>query len=168
MSYVPQFSVVFALNHLFRIKGQDEGVWRRQILVPFSRFFEPAERDPDLMVKLIGESPGILKWIVEGSVDWYANGLTMPDVVTAATAEFRHGSDELAGFLGTVIEPDIDGEVLGAELMDRYITWCHEENTRPWTRTSLFNGVIERVSGAKRKRKTAGIALTGVSFVEGM
>jgi putative DNA primase/helicase len=168
MSYTPQFSVIFALNHLFRIRGQDEGVWRRQILVPFSRFFRPEERDPNLLVTLIGESPGILRWIVDGAVQWYANGLDRPEVVTAATAEFRHGSDELAGFLGMVIEPDPNGEVTGAELMDRYIGWCHEENTRPWTRTSLFNGVVERVAGAKRKRKTAGISITGVSFVGGM
>lgn len=168
MSYIPQFTVVFALNHLFRIRGQDEGVWRRQVLVPFSRYFKPEERDPDLLVKLIGESEGVLRWIVDGAVDWYANGLQTPEVVKAATAEFRHGSDELAGFIGTVIEPDIDGEVLGAELMDRYITWCHEENCRPWTRTSLFNGVIERIANAERKRKTAGIAITGVKFVGGM
>ena len=107
-------------------------------------------------------------WRFDGAVDWYTNGLQTPEVVKKATAEFRHGSDELAGFIGSVIESDITGEIKGADLMDRYITWCHEENCKPWTRTTLLNGVIERVASAERKRKTAGMYITGVKFVDGM
>jgi putative DNA primase/helicase len=136
-------------------------------LVPFSRYFEPHERDPDLLVKLVGESPGILRWIVDGAVQWYANGLDRPEVVTTATEDFRTGSDELGGFIGSVIAPG-SSQVLGAVVMDRYIGWCHEENVRPWSRRALFNGILERIPGAEKKRVSAGMALLGIDLVDGM
>ena len=66
--------------------------------------------------------------------------------------------------MGTVIKPSSEGSLLGADLMSKYLDWCQEENCRPWSRTALFNGVIERVRGAHKHKKTKGIYLRGIEW----
>ena len=87
--------------------------------------------------------------------------------MTSATQEFRSNSDELGGFIGSVIVPG-NKQILGSIVMDRYIQWAHEENVRPWTRRSLFNGIVERIPGADKHRVSQGMAITGIELVDGM
>ena len=38
--------------------------------------------------KLEAEHPAILRWMLDGALDWQANGLIRPDVVKTTTAEY--------------------------------------------------------------------------------
>jgi hypothetical protein len=48
--------------------------------------------------------------------------------------------------------------------MSKYLDWCQEENCKPWSRTALNNGVIERIRGAHKQKKSKGIYSMGVDW----
>ncbi len=62
----PQFKLTISGNHKPEIRGTDDGIWRRVMLVPFDVQIPEAERDQDLGKKLWEERSGILNWLVKG------------------------------------------------------------------------------------------------------
>ena len=162
MAYVPEFAIVMATNSAPRIKGADEGIWSRIRRIDWSRYFTEDERDPWLTHKLAEESPGILNWIIDGARLWYEGGLGDPEVVRTASRNYRHTSDELLGFCGTVIIEDDDGSINGSELMGLYLDWAVDENVRPWTRRALYEAIVERVEGVRKVKRSDGVHLLGI------
>lgn len=164
--FKPRFLILLATNHKPRLKGQDDGLWRRVKLIPFRRFFAPHERDYDLDRKLMAEAEGIAAWAVRGAVEWYRDGLRDPSVVTRASQDYRETSDALAGFLPGVIEKGTEADVMnGADAFTAYLDWCEAENLphkERWTRRAFYNAMEER--GAYRKKTERGIALVGLKM----
>jgi putative DNA primase/helicase len=160
----PSFLLNLATNFKPKFKGQDEGLWRRVKLIPWERYFAPAERDHLLGDKLLREAEGILAWAVRGAVEWYGGGLKDPAIVRDATKEYRETSDALAGFLPGVFTIDRSaGRMTGKALFDAYLDWATEENLPPrevWTRSTFF-GALEERGLAKRKARD-GVVFDGV------
>ena len=160
----PTFLLMLATNYRPNFRGQDEGLWRRVRLIPFERFFAPAERDYRLGETLLGEAAGILAWAVRGAADWYADGLLDPAVVLGATEEYRATSDALMGFLpGVYIGDPAAPRAAGPALFNDYLSWADEENLPPnerWTRRTFFSALEER-GFVKRKGKT-GMEFEGI------
>lgn len=168
-TFTPRFLILLATNHKPKFKGQDEGLWRRVKLIPFTRYFAPNERDYSLDKKLLAESAGIIAWAIRGSVEWYANGLQDPDVIVEATKEYRETSDALAGFLGDVVEitGDESDRIVGKDLFNAYLDWASAENLpdrEKWRRNTFFSAIEER--GATKRRISSGMAFFGVKMVE--
>jgi putative DNA primase/helicase len=98
-SYMPEFKLFMATNHLPAIKGTDHGIWRRIRCVPFNATISDEEKDKTLPDKLKREAPGILAWAVRGCHKWLKEGLGMPREVQAATEVYRDDQDFLKDFL---------------------------------------------------------------------
>lgn len=160
----PTFLLLLATNFKPSFRGQDEGLWRRVKLIPFERYFAPAERDHKLSDRLLAERAGILAWAVRGSREWFASGLGDPQVVTGATKEYRETSDALAGFMpGLYVRDDNASRVDGKTLFDAYLTWADEENLparERWTRRTFFGALEER--GCTKRKTNKGVAFEGV------
>lgn len=170
----PTFLLMLATNAKPNFRGQDEGLWRRVKLIPWERYFAPAERDHRLGRALLAEREGILAWAVRGAREWYAGGgLADPEVVVSATREYRETSDHLAGFLGAEERPDYlsgftvthDAKdwVLGSVLWSAYRDWT-EEQALParerWTQRQFFGALEER--GLVKKKRNSGVTFLGV------
>ncbi|PFY35532.1 DNA primase, partial [Bacillus toyonensis] len=97
--FTPEFKVFFTTNHKPIVKGSDEGIWRRIMLIPFTVTIPKEKIDYDLSDKLAKEMPGVLRWAVEGCMKWQTEGLRAPEAVKAATAEYREDMDILAPFI---------------------------------------------------------------------
>lgn len=160
----PTFLLMLATNFKPEFRGQDEGLWRRVKLIPWERFFKPAERDPRLSEKLLAERAGILAWAVRGASEWFREGLREPEVVRNSTAEYRETSDALAGFLPGVFVADRDaGRVEGKLIYEAYKSWAEEEGLplrEVWTRQTFFRALEER--GYPKKRSAGGQAFIGL------
>ncbi|MEV0267743.1 phage/plasmid primase, P4 family [Hamadaea sp. NPDC050747] len=143
----PTFLLMLATNFKPSFRGQDEGLWRRVKLIPWTRYFKPEERDHKLGDKLAAEAQGILTWAVRGAVEWYRDGLGDPAAIRNATAEYRQTSDALAGFLPGVFIRDADGTVPVREVWDAYREWAEEEALplkERWQRKTLYAALDER------------------------
>ena len=86
---------VIAGNYKPRLSGGDFSIVRRVKSVPFFATFAGNECDPDLLKKLILEAPQILGWFIEGSTQWYANGLQIPEVIENASHEYMAEMDDM-------------------------------------------------------------------------
>ncbi|WP_369190142.1 phage/plasmid primase, P4 family [Streptomyces sp. R08] len=164
-TFAPTFLILLATNHRPNFRGQDEGLWRRVKLLPFTRYFSPSERDYDLDRKLLAESQGIVAWAVRGAVEWYANGLQDPDEVTNASREYRETSDALAGFIPGVLVKQPGNRIIGSEVFNAYLDWCEAENLpqkERWTRRAFYAAMEER--GINKVRIAAGMALDGIAY----
>jgi P4 family phage/plasmid primase-like protien len=68
--FVPTFKLFICGNHKPRLSSVDEAMRRRLLLVPFTVRIPPGERDPDLAEKLWGERAAILRWCLDGCLQW--------------------------------------------------------------------------------------------------
>lgn len=98
-TYKPVCTLWVRGNHKPRIKGTDEGIWRRAILIPFEARISEAERDKHLSEKLCEELSGILNWALEGYRQWKEQGLNAPQSVLKASKAYRDEEDTLGAFL---------------------------------------------------------------------
>lgn len=99
---IPSWVVFMPTNHKPIIKGSDNGIWRRIILLPFTRDFDGDKtvvKDPKREEKLISELTGVLNWIVQGAIRYQQNGLVAPRTVAAAREQYRTQMDLLAEWL---------------------------------------------------------------------
>ncbi len=97
--FTPAFKLFLATNHLPKLNGNDPAMWRRIRTIPFERVFTPEEQDRDLAEKLKNERSGILSWIVQGAVDWYAQGLPNATAIEAANEAYRVEMDTVGCFI---------------------------------------------------------------------
>ncbi len=151
-TFKPQFKIFLASNHKPVIRGQDVAIWERIYLIPFTAYIPPEERDKRLGEKLRSEVDGILRWAVEGCLMWQKEGLNPPDIVRAATEEYKHEMDVLAEFIEDRCIIKDDARVNNVDLWNAYMDWCEENKERyPLSRRD-FKKELER-RGLEQKRK---------------
>jgi putative DNA primase/helicase len=97
--FVPECKLWLATNHRPRVRGTDNGIWRRIRLVPFIETIPESEQDKDLPDKLREELPGILAWAVGGCLAWQREELGVPESVRQATDDYRDEQDQLGDFI---------------------------------------------------------------------
>lgn len=95
----PSFKLIVSGNHKPRIDNDDNGIWRRVLLVPWDVKLEKEQVDRMLGRKLWEERNGILAWLVRGALSYLEEGLKVPALVQAATDEYRTESNPIGAFL---------------------------------------------------------------------
>lgn len=143
--FQPTHKFWMATNHEPLVKDSSEGMWRRIQKIPFNVQFQKPDKTPlnpqmpmadlDLESTLLKELPGILTWAVQGAVKWSQDGLHVPSVVQAATAEYRAEQDVLGRFIE---EKCIIGEQYMTkvqEFYEVYKSWCEEQGEHPKVKT---------------------------------
>jgi putative DNA primase/helicase len=163
--FMPIFKVILSTNHRPKIKGTDNGIWRRVRLVPFMETIKDEEKDPNLLDKLIKEADGILAWALIGLERWQQRGhLLTPPSVMAAVSEYRRDMDYLAEFFDDRCSlEDKRAETDNDQLYLSYCEWAQEKGEDPITHRGLSLLLKERgfQQGGSRKegRKWIGITL---------
>jgi putative DNA primase/helicase len=156
--------VLVAANTKPKVRGSDDGIWRRLKLVPFCVTIPEHERDRGLVARLLAtESSGILAWAVRGALDWQEHGLPTPVVVAEATQKYRAEQDVIGNWIDEecVLAPGLWSPK--ASLYSSFRAWCERGGREPWASQSFFDRLLERddVEDARRKaaRGVSGIRL---------
>ena len=151
-TYVPKFLLLLGTNYQPNIGGQDLGIWRRMLLLPFDAVFQGERRNLFIEEELIAEAEGILAWCCDGAKRWYAEGLQIPEIIRSKVENYQKDSDALGGFIGVTVtssqaksaDQDIP-EVLGDKIYEAYKDWQFDEGGRQMSRKALYAAVLERL-----------------------
>lgn len=95
--FTPQFKLLIIGNHQPVLKNVDDAARRRFNIIPFVH--KPAAPDRRLEEKLKAEYPFILRWMIDGCLDWQRNGLVRPEVVSKATESYFDEQDLFSQWL---------------------------------------------------------------------
>lgn len=132
--FKPEFKITISGNHQPILRNVDEAMRRRLRIVPFVRV--PAKKDPLLPEKLAAEAPGILRWMIDGAIDWRQNGLILPKAVSAATAQYIDDQNVFGEWLTEACEisaAEIEWFATAADLLQSFNTFLAAEGERPIT-----------------------------------
>lgn len=142
----PVFKLTISGNHKPEIRGTDDGIWRRILLVPFDVKIPPEERDPDLVEKLWAERSGILNWLVDGLMAYLEGGLQEPEAVLEATKEYREESDPIGQFLEDVcvVTGDTADSLRSRDLSAAFSFWMHERAGGQWREGTVTRRIREK------------------------
>jgi P4 family phage/plasmid primase-like protien len=157
IQFTPNFKLIMCGNHKPIVRGNDNGIWRRVRLVPFTRTFAPDERDPGLLDKLKAEAPHILAWMIAGCESWLKRGLTdTPRAIASATAEYQQDQDIVGRWLEECTALSVHAETAKADMYASYKNWCIENGLRPASDITLSRRLSER---GLKDRKSHGTRL---------
>src|SRR4051794_20535085 len=129
----PTARLVLSTNNVPRFSDKSEGVWRRLLLLPFTRQVPVGERvagmeKPELWLRM-GEVAGILNWALEGMKRLKANSTRFvePAACRAALQEHRVESDPCRAFLEEHYVADVQATPLKTnDLYREYRDWCEQ------------------------------------------
>jgi putative DNA primase/helicase len=148
--YMPTFTAWLRTNHKPIITGEDDGIWRRLVLVPFLRKFEAHEQDPQLEAKLMQERDGILMWMLEGTRMYLKEGLKLSPRIKSEAARYRKDSDLIGEFLADKTEADPNAKLNQGTLYEWFQEWCEANGLRQHSKKTFTQRLAERGFGEGR------------------
>jgi putative DNA primase/helicase len=95
--YTPTFKLMIAGNYKPRLKSVNEAIRRRLQMLEWGVNFPAPDRE--LKDKLLSEGPAILRWMLDGCLEWQRQGLNPPNSVLATTAKYLEMEDCLGQWL---------------------------------------------------------------------
>jgi putative DNA primase/helicase len=161
----PQFKLMIVGNHKPSLRGVDEAIRRRLHLIPFTVTIPTAERDRDLPEKLKAEWPAILRWAIDGCLEWQRQGLNPPAAVCDATKDYLASEDTLGQWIGErcVLSPAIDWTSVKC-LYDDWRDWAMTRGNHPGSTKSFSQRLDER--GFERKTRNKGPGFLGIGLAQ--
>jgi putative DNA primase/helicase len=141
-------------NHKPMIRGTDDAIWGRLVILPFERPLADSEIDRDLPQKLRAQAEGIIAWILEGANLWRKEGLGKIAVVEEIRDQWRTEMDRLAEFLESRC---VEGSMMSSaseSLYREYRTWSEQVGERPMTNTAFGLRLVE--GGFEKRRDSRG------------
>lgn len=123
-----KFKIWLATNHRPIVRGTDDGIWRRLVVIPFDVQIPEHKVDRDLKYKLLREAPAILDWMLEGSLMWQRQGLKQPKRIQEAGYEYRKDMDITDAFLDDMCEVGEGYEIAASEFYQAYSNWAKTNN----------------------------------------
>jgi P4 family phage/plasmid primase-like protien len=154
----PTARLVLSTNNVPRFSDKSEGVWRRLLLLPFTRQVPVGERvagmdKPEFWLKA-NEAAGILNWALAGMQRLKANGMRFvePAACRAALKEHRLDSDPCRAFLEEHYVADVQAKPLKTTLLYKeYRQWC-EDNGFKAVSANNFGRQVRRVFAVEESR----------------
>jgi putative DNA primase/helicase len=162
--FMPQFKLVVIGNHKPVLHNVDDAARRRFNIVPFIR--KPETPDRQLEQKLQGEWPGILRWMIEGCLDWQRNSLVRPASVKETTEAYFSDQDLLGQWLAEKCDAEptnsSKSDFVGA-LFESWVKYSSEAGEQPGTKKAFSEALSSRDFTPKRgtggKRMFTGLRL---------
>ncbi|MBO9457343.1 hypothetical protein J7376_19260 [Paracoccus sp. R12_1] len=174
IEFQPYFKLTISGNHLPDIRGGDDGIWRRVMLVKFPVQIPEQKRVPKTEMDAIlwEERSGILNWLVEGLLHFLDGGLAEPEEVIAATEGYRKDSDPIGTFLGdATLVTGYEGDFMTSrELIDAFNFWIEERGETRWGNRTVSNRLKAKADGWRHPetQKTFAPGKSGVTGYRGI
>lgn len=147
----PEFKLMMMANNQPTLRNVDEAIRSRLLLAPFLVIIPENERDHKLLEKLMAEWPAILRWAVDGCLEWQRIGLAPPAAVTLATNEYFVEQDTFSMWLNEACDIRIGDGEMTERSADLYDSWA---------------AYLIKAGGAKPSSKSFGAKLAHKGFTK--
>ena len=142
-TFKPIFKLMIAGNHKPSLKSVNDAARRRFNIIPF--IHKPASPDKQLPDKLKAEWPGILRWCIEGCLEWQRQGLNPPAIVRGATETYFDEQDTFAQWLDECCDTGAIKSDTAAALFASWKAWAERNgevagDSRDFTQAMLKGG----------------------------
>lgn len=158
--YQPNFKLVIAGNHKPSLRCVDEAIRRRFHLIPFAVTIPIEERDQELTEKLKAEWPGILRWLIQGCLDWQRGGLRPPKAVLDATDAYLEAEDAIAAWIDDQCAREPGAWESSSDLYASWKIWAERAGENPGSMKRFAQTLEAR--GYCRHKKTHGQGFDGL------
>jgi putative DNA primase/helicase len=128
-TFTPTHKLWLFGNHKPTIRGDDLGIWRRVKMILFKAIIPATQQRPmsEVLAEFDQERSGILRWAVDGAIEWYRSGLPRCAAVDQASEDYRSESDLVTQFLAECCEAGVDCRVAKAELYATFRQWLSDQ-----------------------------------------
>lgn len=152
----PTWLCIMPTNHKPIITGEDYGIWRRLLPVPFTVNFDASlfiAKDASREEKLCANLPAVLAWCVKGALEYQRIGLSAPAAVAGAITEYRKDMDLLSDFIAT--HCDLDPSY-SASVQELWFAWREWADSRGELRLVPSSRHLERRIRARYRKNEEG------------
>ena len=162
-SFTPSHTIVLYTNYLPHVGGNDDGIWRRLIVIPFKAKITGQSDIKNYTAYLTEQAgPAVLQWIINGAQRIIQQNyqLSTPAVVQQAIKDYHADNDWLGHFLSEKCEQGANYEQKSGDLYHAYREHCQliGEYTRS---TADFYTALSN-AGFKRRRHNTGRYIIGL------
>ncbi len=162
-SFTPSHTIVLYTNYLPHVGGNDEGIWRRLIVIPFKAKIAKRNDIKNYAQYLTEQAgPAVLQWIIEGAQRTIQQNyrLTTPAAVEKAVKAYHADNDWLGHFLNEKCELDPDYEQKSGDLYQKYREYCQAIGEYTRSTTDFYTAL--KNAGFQRLRKQHGRFIKGL------
>lgn len=172
--WIPECDIWMATNFPPRFSSDDNAMWKRAKLIPFTTVFGEGGRPaiPNYArTVLFEEASGILNWMLEGLRQYLAHGLQEPADLGQAVEQLRIDSDPVAQFLeesvteSGILRVDPAERLRSSDLYNLYSEWCRRSAGRPVAQRR-FSHRLESL-GLSRMKSNGQMWFEGIGRVSG-
>lgn len=158
----PQLTLMIAGNVQPSFRGIDAAIRSRVVLVPFSVTIPPERQDRSLEDTLRSEGPEILRWCIEGALEWQRCGLDVPKILLKASQKYFDDEDIVGQFLSDQVVEDPWAFTSGPDLALRFNCWAESQGLSRWSQRSIVKELKGR--GYTEGRSSCARGLRGLRF----
>lgn len=143
IEFKPGAKIFISTNYKPKIRGRDEGIWRRIWLFPFTVTIPSEKRQRDYGDYLFEqEGPGIFNWMLEGLQRYLGQGkLEQPAAVQKATRDYRIEMNPVGRFLLEMCVADLHARVGKNSFYDGYKKWCEAIGWKPLSKIKFGKSI---------------------------
>lgn len=152
--FQPRAKVHMSGNDPPRFDGSDGGMRRRLIYMEWTETIpESEQRDfEEFVSELLQEGPAILNWLIEGALDYLANGLFIAEEVRAFTQEQFDELDPVGQFVAAHVTFAEGKTVKAREMYLAFTAWCMANSIPPMKETRFGRIAKKKMTRDDSKR----------------
>ena len=165
--FVPSHTLVLYTNHLPKVGANDDGIWRRLIVIPFNAKITGKSDVKNFADHLFDHAaPAIMSWIIEGAEKAIkANFKTkLPKVVQESVKAYREANDWLGHFIEENCEIEPGYLQKSGDLYSAYRAYALQNGEYTRSTTDFYTALES--AGYRRQRTSKFNAIVGLKLLD--
>ncbi len=146
--FYPTFKLLISGNRKPRLRNVDRAMRRRLLMVPFNVIIPDIEQDKEMVEHLQAEWCAILRWALDGCLEWQRDGLNPPAKVRGATEDYFDSEDSIGSWIADCCIKESWAPT--SELYSSWKTWAEKSGEFVGT-LKAFSQALE-IHGYERSR----------------
>jgi putative DNA primase/helicase len=138
----PTHKLVIHGEQVPELKSVSTGLKRRLGIMPFNH--APDKPDPNLKDALKLERPGILRWLIDGCLEWQRIGLAAPPDVKNAVDDYFSRQDAFARWLGECCDQFGSFRTQPKDLLVSYNAWADRSFEKRLSYNTLHDALFKK------------------------